>query len=144
MYANTGSAGSYMRFGGSGQVLTAPTTLTMTYSNTSVTAGYFMLSIAPATAPVPALIPTSTATPTINQFFNLYTTFVGFANAAISATVTGSVVVGGVVSGLSGLVAGKTYYLADSAGTISTTAGTNTKKVGIALSTTTLLITNNW
>jgi len=46
----------------------------------------------------------------------------------------------GVVSGFTGLDAGKMYYLSNSAGTISTTAGTYRFLVGVALSATQLFI----
>jgi hypothetical protein len=36
------------------------------------------------------------------------------------------------------------YYLNDTNGTIGTSAGSNTRKVGIAMSPTTLAITNLW
>lgn len=49
----------------------------------------------------------------------------------------------GVVTGLSGLTAGAIYYLSNTVGAISTTAGTVTKKIGRALSATTLLIIND-
>lgn len=73
-----------------------------------------------------------------------YESFIGFAQEAIDVDASGKVFVSGVVTGLTGLTAGSTYYLSDTAGEISTSAGSNTRKVGIALSTTTLLITNIW
>jgi hypothetical protein len=66
--------------------------------------------------------------------------FIGFATSSISASASGVVAVGGVVSGLSGLTPGATYYLSNTPGAISTSAGTVSRKVGIALSSTTLLI----
>ncbi len=75
---------------------------------------------------------------------NTSNTFLGFAVKAIAKDVTGNVIVGGVVPSLSGLNSGSQYYLADTSGTISTTVGTNTRKIGIAISTTELLITNIW
>lgn len=68
--------------------------------------------------------------------------FIGFAPSSISSGATGSVTVGGIVTGLSGLTPGTHYFVSNTAGAIQTTAGTNSKKVGIALSTTTLLIKN--
>lgn len=47
---------------------------------------------------------------------------------------------GGVVTGFSGLDAGKDYFLSDTAGEISTTPGTNMLKVGVALDATKLLL----
>ena len=70
--------------------------------------------------------------------------FIGFASAAGVDGATVSIVIAGEVTGLSGLTAGALYYLSDTAGGISATAGTVTRKVGIATSATTLLITNIW
>src|SRR3990167_1811036 len=65
--------------------------------------------------------------------------FIGFASAAGVDGATVSIVIAGEVTGLSGLTAGALYYLSDTAGGISATAGTVTRKVGIATSATTLL-----
>lgn len=46
----------------------------------------------------------------------------------------------GIVDGFTDLVAGAVYYVSDTIGIISTTVGTNTIKIGRALSTTVLLI----
>lgn len=70
--------------------------------------------------------------------------FIGFASAAISSMASGSVITDGLVTGLSGLSIGVKYYLSDTAGAISSTVGTVTRKVGISTSATTLLVTNNW
>lgn len=70
--------------------------------------------------------------------------FIGFAMASISQYASGVVTYSGEVSGFTGLTLGGQYLLANAAGTISTSAGSNTRKVGIAVSTTTLIITNNW
>lgn len=64
---------------------------------------------------------------------------IGIATASISAGNSGSVQVQNVVTGLSGLSSGKRYYLTDASG-ISTTVGTYNTQVGIAISTTELLI----
>lgn len=69
-------------------------------------------------------------------------TFVGFANTTVTTGNPVDVQVTGVVSGLSGLTSGSLYYLSDTAGAISTVAGSNVKLVGIAVSTTDLLIIN--
>ena len=65
--------------------------------------------------------------------------FIGFATTTVSADQTTPVVVAGIVTGLSGLSTGNTYYLSDTAGAIQTTAGTQSRKIGLALSSTTLL-----
>lgn len=64
---------------------------------------------------------------------------VGFAESAISASSTGSVtVIGGVNDQQSGLTAGSKYYL-DTAGSLTTTAGSNVY-AGLAISSTELLV----
>lgn len=70
--------------------------------------------------------------------------FIGFSVASASATGAIQVITAGVVAGLTGLTPFADYYLADSPGTISTTPGTISRKVGIAISTTQLLVTNVW
>lgn len=70
--------------------------------------------------------------------------FIGFSYASASAAGTALVVVSGTVAGLSGLTVGGRYYLNNEVGTIGTSAGTQSRKVGIAVSATTLLITNLW
>jgi len=70
--------------------------------------------------------------------------FIGFAASAISEGSAGTVYVGGVIGGFTGLTVGSQYYLSNTTGTISTSAGTTSRKVGIAVSTTELLITNLW
>lgn len=72
-----------------------------------------------------------------------YQNFIGFAAAAITSGNTGQVDVSGTISYLSGLTTGQ-QYLGDTAGTIQSTAGSNSRKVGIATSATSLVITNIW
>lgn len=67
---------------------------------------------------------------------------IGFALSAVTATNVGLVQYRGIMAGFSGLSPGKRYYLTD-AGGVSTTAGTYTKVVGIATSTTEILIQPN-
>jgi len=66
--------------------------------------------------------------------------FVGFSKTTTSSGGSAELKTEGVMSGLSGLTPGATYYISDTPGAISTSAGTNSRKVGLALSTTTLLI----
>jgi len=64
----------------------------------------------------------------------------GFAlKSAVSAS-TVDVIYSDIVSGFTGLTPGATYYLSDTNGTISTTPGTTTVRVGKAISATELLI----
>ena len=64
----------------------------------------------------------------------------GFAVAAITTGSTGAIRQTGRVEGLAGLVAGTVYYAAATAGTISSTSPANSLPVGVADSTTTLIV----
>lgn len=70
--------------------------------------------------------------------------FIGFAENAASVTQTVDVVMEGVESNQSGLIAGTQYYINDTAGTIGSSVGTVTRKCGIALDATNLRITDIW
>ena len=68
------------------------------------------------------------------------TNFVGIADAGISTSATGTIVVqGGTITGLSSLTTGSSYYVQPD-GTFATSAGTPSVKAGLALSTTSLLL----
>jgi hypothetical protein len=105
----------------------------------STTSSAVAVSFAPATAPVPAVVNASSAAANFRE-----TSFIGFALGSASAGGTISVAVSGVVSGFTSLASGSQYYLNDTNGSIGTSAGTQTRKVGIAVSTTQVLITNIW
>lgn len=132
--------------GDSGIIYPASQTFSVTYATTfggSFTPGIINLSLAPVTAPSSGgVTPSSSATKTTGQ--NLYTAFMGFASNSVSAGGTEKVITNGVVTGLSSLTPNVDYFLNDGSGTIGTSAGTNSRKVGISLSTTSLLITNIW
>lgn len=70
--------------------------------------------------------------------------FTGFVKTTTALAGSVPVFIAGEATGLSGLTTGSPYYLSDTAGAVSTSAGTVTRKVGIALSTTSMLITNIW
>ena len=129
----------------SGPVFPGATTITLTHPTTAGNQqGTLMLSIAPASAVTYSVQLASAATPTLQQYFNLYTGFVGFAAANISAGATGNIATSGIASGFSGLTPGLQYFLSNTPGAISLSTGTNSRKVGIAISTTQLAINNNW
>lgn len=70
-----------------------------------------------------------------------YNNFVGFqVSGSTSLGGAAGVAYGGVVPGFSGLTQGSTYYMSDTGGAISTTAGSYTRELGIAVSTTELLV----
>ena len=66
--------------------------------------------------------------------------FIGFAVTSTSTGGQVGVQTAGIVPGFSGLTIGATYYLNDAVGTISTTTGTYSVQVGVAVSATELLI----
>jgi len=107
-----------------------------------------IVTIAPFTTPTAAIVRASAKAPNVTDYWATTSykqkAFIGFANASISAGATGAVVIAGEAIGLSGLTLGTQYYLSDTYGAISTTVGTNTRKVAIATSSTTSLITNIW
>lgn len=74
----------------------------------------------------------------------MYEAFAGFVVANTNAGSTAKVTTAGVHDGFSGLSPGKVYYLSNTAGAVAQSAGSNTRKVGIALSATKMLITNIW
>ncbi len=114
---------------------------TKTFSGTlagSVAHSQFTVGIAPFTTPIPAVKSTSASTAATSN------TFIGFALASAAAASPVTVMLEGEMSGFSSLVFGTQYYLSNTTGLISSTAGSVTRKVGIATSTTALLITNTW
>lgn len=68
-------------------------------------------------------------------------TFIGFAQQTVSAAANVDVAIDGLDANQSGLIPGTQYYLNDTPGTIGTSAGTNSKKIGIALSGTEVQMT---
>lgn len=69
--------------------------------------------------------------------------FIGFIIDNVTNGNTGNIVLGGILGGFTGLTIGSVYYLQNTAGTIGISAGTVSKKIGIAISTTQLLIKND-
>lgn len=68
--------------------------------------------------------------------------FIGFAQGTASASSSATVVMNGTIGNFTGLIPGLTYYLSNTPGGISLTAGAVSKKLGKAISTTTLMIIN--
>ena len=98
----------------------------------------FLLQVVlkPANASSTGLIKTSAA----NSINGTFTNFIGFVNTTVAAGTSVVVTLGNIANTLSGLTVNSTYYLSDTAGAISTSAGTNSKKVGMAISATEILI----
>lgn len=65
---------------------------------------------------------------------------IGFSLGTLIAGATGTIRVAGRMPGLAGLVAGSTYYLSTAAGALTTVAPTNGRVVGMADSTTSLIL----
>lgn len=65
---------------------------------------------------------------------------IGIATAAISSGSTGTLRITGRATGLTGLVSGTVYYASATAGSLTSTAPTNARVIGIADSSTSLLI----
>lgn len=77
-----------------------------------------------------------------NTYSSTQARVLGFAPAAISSGATGSIRISGRVTGLSSLTAGTTYYASATAGALTSTAPTNARAVGVADSTTSIVISN--
>lgn len=70
--------------------------------------------------------------------------FAGISQSTVSAGQTMTGIVAGIDANQSGLTIGAQYYLGNTPGTFSTSAGSVSRKAGIALSATSILITNIW
>lgn len=137
--SNQYTASGYL-FGDGGIVFPVKSTsFSLTTSNSALAS----VEIKPFTTAIYAVKKSSSSSVTNIDEGNLYTTFVGFATTTASANASITIQTNSIVGGFSGLVAGSIYYINDTAGTIGTTAGSNTKKVGLAVSTTELLIENS-
>lgn len=122
--------------------LGAGNTVNIQQSNGTATDLYTLISIAPFNAVTIGVQKASSAAAA--TALNTRLNFLGFARSGVSAGSSVVVQITGIVTGLSGLTTGAEYYLNDTNGTIGTSAGTVSRKVGVALSSTTLLITNQW
>lgn len=72
-----------------------------------------------------------------------YENFIGFVKANVTQGDQTNIIVNGQYSGLSGLSIGSTYYISNTRGEVSSSAGTNSRKVGIATSATSIFIINS-
>lgn len=71
---------------------------------------------------------------------DLSTNFIGFATANITSGDSGIVDISGVNSNQAGLSVGYTYYLSNTPGAIATSEGTISRKIGLSVSATQILI----
>lgn len=102
----------------------------------------FGIEVKPASSTVPTGAVKASAnenTVPLNQL-NGQASFVGFARETKSSGVSIKVSMERIVGGFSNLVAGLRYYLQNTAGAIGLVPGTVTKMVGVALSSTELLV----
>lgn len=108
------------------------------------------ISIAPATTPTYGYVFNATAEAgllyTVNPSATTYrqSAFIGFALATVTVGQNLNVQISSEITNQSGLIPFGQYFLANTPGTISKTAGTNSRKVGIAINSTSLVITNIW
>ncbi len=119
--------------GDSGQLF-PPQSYTFTWGGGPANA----VSLAPITIPV---MRTGKANATVAA---TATNFIGFSIGPVGSGSVGTVCIGGILDGFSGLTSGGVYYLSNTDGLISLSPGSVSRKVGIAVSTCQLLITNVW
>lgn len=100
----------------------------------------YSISFTPVNAPTTGYAKLATASNAYLGTTDRYVKFLGFATTSASVTQTVYIKTDGYVSGLSGLSTNSLYYLSNTKGAVATSAGTNSKKIGIALSATTLLM----
>lgn len=134
---NLGSVANQIYASDSG-ILSPISSQTIAITGTLTGSALFLISLAPFTAPIAAVKSTSASAAATSN------TFLGFALASATAGNSVTTLLAGEVPGFTGLSLGSQYYLSNSTGLISTTAGSVTRKVGIATSTTSLLISNIW
>ena len=70
--------------------------------------------------------------------------FIGFARTSAGAFAQVDVTIGGLANGLTGISPTSPHYLSNTPGAIQITPGTIERKVGIAKSTTEIVVTNIW
>jgi hypothetical protein len=78
-----------------------------------------------------------------NTYSSTTAAIVGMAPSAISSGASGSIRIGGRMTGLSGLVVGTDYYVSATAGALTSTAPTNARFVGRAETATILVMAPN-
>lgn len=136
------SGGTTYSIGTSGvtNIFGAGTSMTLTSSGgTSNVSLIGIISIKPINAPLPAVQNASSASANQRE-----QGFVGFASASATTGQPIIVTTSGVATGLSLIATGTQYYLNDTNGTIGTSAGSVTRKVGIGTSNSSILVTNIW
>ena len=78
--------------------------------------------------------------PSSNNIQGYWNRFVGFATQSVASGAVEATVIGGQSTGLSGLTVGSLYYVGTTTGTISTSAGTNSKEACFADAVTSCIV----
>jgi hypothetical protein len=144
-WENTGS-NTGMHFGDSGKIFPLES---MSVSWTGSTGWTLSIAVKPYTAASLGYVVNASASNASTGYTDNYTgyrssAFIGFVNASAIAGGSVTVALSGVLGSFSSLLAGAQYYLSNTGGAIATTAGSITRKLGIAISTTQLVVTNIW
>jgi hypothetical protein len=128
-------------------------TATTTFTGPTLGIGQFVQLVASTTitgqaTPQPVYVATTTNALNLSDAnVNMDSQFLGFAVSGASNGATTTVQMSGIVRGFTGLTRGSLYYISDTAGSISSTAGTNEIRVGYAISPTEIMIdrdTSTW
>jgi hypothetical protein len=102
-------------------------------------------TITGATTPQPVYLATSTGAVSLSDAnVAVAKNFIGFATTNATNGTSVTVQTAGVVSGFTGLTAGREYFVQDAEGTIGTNTGTATIYVGRAISSTQVYIDPTW
>lgn len=135
--SSNGNASLNLAMGNSGIIF--PNKDTISTASGSPT-GSMVIGLAPLSTQQFAVVK-SDASNVVNSANNkLYEGFIGFADETITAGNDILIRDYGIDNNQSGLVAGSEYFLSDTPGEISLSAGTNSKKIGIAISATEIKI----
>lgn len=137
-YTNNLLSNSTISSGDSG-VLYPPAPQTMSETGGSNNNAVILISLQPVAAGATARVYTSSSAQAVTT-----NSFIGFAQTGVTVGQTVSVLTDGIDTNQSGLTVGAQYYLNDTSGNIGSSAGTVSRKVGIATSATSILVTNIW
>jgi hypothetical protein len=139
-YASNINSQSGLKSGDSGEVVAiSAKTGTFTADNSGFISNVWLYALAAVSSGSSARVFKASAAQAATS-----DTFIGFAYEAGVAGDSKRATISGCNASQSGLTKDSRYYLSDTAGAISTTAGTVTRKVGQAVSATEILVTNIW
>ena len=125
----------------SGQVFPNAVTLGATLATGGFSMGCIVVSIAPVTAPTyGSVYLSSAATNAISQYVNKYQSFLGFSTSTTTVGNVARVAIAGATMTSTTMVGNVTQYLSNTPGQVSSVAGTNSKKVGQAINSSTINI----